>query len=51
VDLLTLGDLRVQDERLTLPHPEIALRRFVLEPLLELVRELEDQRVDRVAQL
>ena len=36
VDLLLLGDLEHHSERLTLPHPEIRSRRFVLEPLLEL---------------
>jgi 2-amino-4-hydroxy-6-hydroxymethyldihydropteridine diphosphokinase len=36
VDLLLLGDLRLSSERLTLPHPEVTSRRFVLAPLLEL---------------
>jgi 2-amino-4-hydroxy-6-hydroxymethyldihydropteridine diphosphokinase len=36
VDLLLLGDLEHDSERLTLPHPAITSRRFVLEPLLEL---------------
>ena len=36
VDVLLLGDIRRSSERLTLPHPEIVSRRFVLEPLLEL---------------
>jgi 2-amino-4-hydroxy-6-hydroxymethyldihydropteridine diphosphokinase len=36
VDLLLLGDLELQTERLTLPHPEVSSRRFVLVPLLEL---------------
>ena len=36
VDVLLLGDLVHTSERLTLPHPEVAARRFVLEPLLEL---------------
>ncbi|HEX5763598.1 MAG TPA: 2-amino-4-hydroxy-6-hydroxymethyldihydropteridine diphosphokinase [Solirubrobacterales bacterium] len=40
VDLLLLGDLELQSERLTLPHPEVTSRRFVLEPLLELEPEL-----------
>jgi 2-amino-4-hydroxy-6-hydroxymethyldihydropteridine diphosphokinase len=40
VDLLLLGDIEHRSERLTLPHPEIATRRFVLEPLLELDPEL-----------
>ncbi len=40
VDVLLLGDLELRTERLTLPHPEITSRRFVLEPLLELDPEL-----------
>jgi 2-amino-4-hydroxy-6-hydroxymethyldihydropteridine diphosphokinase len=36
VDLLLLGDLELSTDRLTLPHPEVASRRFVLAPLLEL---------------
>jgi 2-amino-4-hydroxy-6-hydroxymethyldihydropteridine diphosphokinase len=40
VDLLLLGDLELSTERLTLPHPEVASRRFVLAPLLELDPDL-----------
>jgi 2-amino-4-hydroxy-6-hydroxymethyldihydropteridine diphosphokinase len=40
VDLLLLGGLELQTERLTLPHPEVTSRRFVLAPLLELDPEL-----------
>jgi 2-amino-4-hydroxy-6-hydroxymethyldihydropteridine diphosphokinase len=40
VDLLLLDGLERRTERLTLPHPEIRARRFVLEPLLELDPEL-----------
>jgi 2-amino-4-hydroxy-6-hydroxymethyldihydropteridine diphosphokinase len=40
VDVLTLGDLELETERLTLPHPQVTSRRFVLEPLLELDPEL-----------
>jgi 2-amino-4-hydroxy-6-hydroxymethyldihydropteridine diphosphokinase len=36
VDLLLLGELELSTERLTLPHPEVSSRRFVLAPLLEL---------------
>lgn len=36
IDLLLLGALEYTSQRLTLPHPELANRRFVLEPLLEL---------------
>jgi len=40
VDLLLLGDTVLSDEALVLPHPEVASRRFVLEPLLELDSDL-----------
>jgi 2-amino-4-hydroxy-6-hydroxymethyldihydropteridine diphosphokinase len=40
VDVLMLDDLEYRTERLTLPHAEVATRRFVLEPLLELDPEL-----------
>ena len=40
VDLLLLGDLELSSERLTLPHPQVTSRRFVLVPLLELDPEL-----------
>jgi 2-amino-4-hydroxy-6-hydroxymethyldihydropteridine diphosphokinase len=40
VDVLLMGDLVHRSERLTLPHVEVATRRFVLEPLLELDPEL-----------
>jgi 2-amino-4-hydroxy-6-hydroxymethyldihydropteridine diphosphokinase len=36
VDVLLLGDVRFSSDRLTLPHPEVTSRRFVLVPLLEL---------------
>lgn len=41
VDVLLLGDLVLEHERLVLPHPEIRSRRFVLVPLLELDPGLE----------
>ena len=40
IDVLLLGDLEFSDERLTLPHPEVTARQFVLVPLLELDPEL-----------
>jgi 2-amino-4-hydroxy-6-hydroxymethyldihydropteridine diphosphokinase len=40
VDLLLLGDVELETERLTLPHPEVRSRRFVLAPLLELDPDL-----------
>jgi 2-amino-4-hydroxy-6-hydroxymethyldihydropteridine diphosphokinase len=66
VDMLLLGDLEHRSERLTLPHPDLLKRRFVLAPLLELdpeftlpdgtratdaLKRLEGQRVERVADL
>jgi 2-amino-4-hydroxy-6-hydroxymethyldihydropteridine diphosphokinase len=67
IDLLLLGEIEMSTQRLTLPHPEITSRRFVLLPLLELDPELqlpdgssveagldalgEGQRVERVAPL
>jgi 2-amino-4-hydroxy-6-hydroxymethyldihydropteridine diphosphokinase len=36
VDVLLLGSLEHSSDALTLPHPEVRSRRFVLEPLLEL---------------
>ena len=36
IDLLLLGTREYNSDRLTLPHPEVSLRRFVLVPLLEL---------------
>ena len=40
VDLLLMGDLEFESERLKLPHREVTSRRFVLAPLLELDPEL-----------
>ena len=40
VDVLLLGELERESERLSLPHPEVTSRRFVLEPLLELDPDL-----------
>ncbi len=40
VDVLLLGSLEHSSQRLTLPHPEVLARRFVLVPLLELDPEL-----------
>jgi 2-amino-4-hydroxy-6-hydroxymethyldihydropteridine diphosphokinase len=40
LDLLLLGEIELETERLKLPHPEVTSRRFVLVPLLELDPEL-----------
>ena len=40
IDLLYLGDEILQDDELTLPHPRIGERRFVLQPLADIRPEL-----------
>ena len=40
VDLLYCGDLRINHERLQLPHPRIHLRTFVLRPLADIRPDL-----------
>ena len=40
IDLLSYDALQIHTERLQLPHPAIAERRFVLEPLCEIAPEL-----------
>ena len=40
VDLLILDGVNLSSERLTLPHPSVVERRFVLVPLLELNPDL-----------
>lgn len=40
LDLLLYGDARIRDADLVVPHPRMAERAFVLEPLAELAPEL-----------
>ncbi len=42
LDLLLLGDLVLDHPRLTLPHPRMWERRFVLAPLAEIASDLRD---------
>jgi len=49
VDVLLLGDLEHESERLRLPHEQVTSRRFVLVPLLELDPELTLPRGERLA--
>ena len=41
IDLLFVGDTVVDTPSLTLPHPRLHLRRFVLEPLCEIAPDLQ----------
>jgi 2-amino-4-hydroxy-6-hydroxymethyldihydropteridine diphosphokinase len=41
LDLLSYGQLVLETPRLTLPHPEMAKRRFVLEPMAEIAPNYE----------
>lgn len=40
VDLLVYGDLQIATPELTLPHPRLRERRFVLAPLAEIAPDL-----------
>lgn len=51
LDLLLLGDAVVDEPGLTLPHPRLHERRFVLEPLAELAPGLEIPGRGRVEKL
>lgn len=51
LDLLVFGALRLDSAELTLPHPGIVQRNFVLYPLLEVAPELDVPGAGRVAEL
>ena len=60
LDLLLYGDLTLDTPRLTLPHPRLGDRAFVLRPLLEIAPELahlavgtgwQAQRIERLGPL
>ena len=42
LDLILFGDAIIDEPRLTVPHPRFRERRFVLEPLAEIVPGLQD---------
>lgn len=56
LDLLLFGDLELRTQALTVPHPRMHQRAFVLEPLLEIAPHLQfdlnackNQKVERIA--
>jgi 2-amino-4-hydroxy-6-hydroxymethyldihydropteridine diphosphokinase len=51
LDLLVYGDLVIDTPRLTVPHPHLALRPFVLVPLAEVAPDLEVPGVGRAGAL
>ena len=40
LDILLYGDIKVDDKRLTIPHPRMNERNFVLQPLKEIAPNL-----------
>jgi 2-amino-4-hydroxy-6-hydroxymethyldihydropteridine diphosphokinase len=49
LDLLVMGDCIVAGEELSLPHPGLAQRRFVLAPLAEIAPELRHPETNQTA--
>lgn len=51
LDILLVGDYLIASDRLTVPHPRMHLRPFVLGPLIELAPNLRDPRTHRLWRL
>ncbi len=47
IDILLFGDRIVEEEDLTIPHPEMAKRGFVLVPLCEIAPEIKHPRLKK----
>ncbi len=41
LDMLLYGNMSINTEKLTVPHPQMASRSFVLEPLLEIAPDID----------
>ena len=51
LDMLLYGDMQLESEELTVPHPRLAERSFVLYPLCEIAPDLEIHALGGVQQL
>ena len=51
LDLLTYGDMTIEQEHLTVPHSQLSSRAFVLYPMMEIDGQLEIPGQGRVADL
>jgi 2-amino-4-hydroxy-6-hydroxymethyldihydropteridine diphosphokinase len=51
LDILSYGDLILHDERLTLPHPGVAERAFVIYPLAEIAPDLNIPKLGKASML
>jgi 2-amino-4-hydroxy-6-hydroxymethyldihydropteridine diphosphokinase len=51
LDVLLYGQIQIDDARLQIPHPGIALRAFVLYPLAEIAPDLEITNTGEIKQL
>jgi 2-amino-4-hydroxy-6-hydroxymethyldihydropteridine diphosphokinase len=51
LDLLVFGNQVIQHPRLTVPHPGLAVREFVLHPLAEILPDLDVPGVGRIREL
>jgi 2-amino-4-hydroxy-6-hydroxymethyldihydropteridine diphosphokinase len=47
IDILLFGDTIVESQELTIPHPAMELRRFVLEPLAEIAPDARHPLYDK----
>jgi 2-amino-4-hydroxy-6-hydroxymethyldihydropteridine diphosphokinase len=49
IDILLLGDRMIDEPGLTIPHPAMQTRRFVLEPLTEIAPDARHPQLDKTA--
>lgn len=49
LDVLLYGDMQLHDHGLTIPHPQMHLRAFVLQPLLDIAPDVEIPGIGKAA--